>query len=469
MNITETNVQVLPLRDLHENKGQIEGVPANPRILRDDKYKALLRSLQEDDLTGVQPLKVYNHNGQYVVLGGNMRLKALRELKRDASVSCLVVPQDTPTDILRKIVIIDNSTFGEWDFDMLANEWDAEELNEWGVSVPEFPVDDEDDTPKQEKNEYAEKLLDEAAVQNITEYLAQVKYTLKNGFLCTGLTRGLAKQKFLRALYYNEKYPQKMAFVYAPEIYCKSRGGEDYLSRLEKIANGETWGIAGFRTMCNDGALTHSIGSSYSVGGGGGGDFPSNIAREIYEKFAGNGRVLDPCHGWGGRLVGAMLAGVREYIGIDPSPIAARAVADIYADFGGYVETKAKLIAKPYEDVNDDELGGLFDCALTSPPYFDVELYEGEETSTTRYNNFDLWCERFYEPLIVNTMQRLIPGGSFFLQVGSQTYPLAKRAHEICEKRGLKCSLYADDISFSTLGTEDRTDKEVVLQITAEE
>lgn len=137
MNITETNVQVLPLKDLHENKGQIEGLPANPRILRDDKYKALLRSLQEDDLTGVQPLKVYNHNGQYIVLGGNMRLKALRELKRDASVSCLVVPQDTPTDILRKIVIIDNSTFGEWDFDMLANEWDADELNEWGVSVPE--------------------------------------------------------------------------------------------------------------------------------------------------------------------------------------------------------------------------------------------------------------------------------------------------------------------------------------------
>ena len=155
MNITETNVQVLPLKDLHENKGQIEGVPANPRILRDDKYKALLRSLQEDDLTGVQPLKVYNHNGQFVVLGGNMRLKALRELKRDASVSCLVVPQDTPTDILRKIVIIDNSTFGEWDFDMLANEWDADELNDWGVSVPE--IETQDDEPTAQEDDFDEE------------------------------------------------------------------------------------------------------------------------------------------------------------------------------------------------------------------------------------------------------------------------------------------------------------------------
>ena len=186
MNITETNVQVLPLKDLHENKGQIEGVPANPRILRDDKYKALLRSLQEDDLTGVQPLKVYNHNGQYIVLGGNMRLKALRELKRDASVSCLVVPQDTPTDILRKIVIIDNSTFGEWDFDMLANEWDADELNEWGVAVPELgdPSAILDEADFESLNDIAR---DRTGLQQITflfteQQFAQVKAAIdKNG------------------------------------------------------------------------------------------------------------------------------------------------------------------------------------------------------------------------------------------------------------------------------------------------
>ena len=179
-------MQVLPLQDLHENKGQIEGVPANPRILRDDKYKALLRSLQEDDLTGVQPLKVYNHNGQFVVLGGNMRLKALRELKRDASVSCLVVPQDTPTDILRKIVIIDNSTFGEWDNDMLANEWNADELNEWGVAVPEIgdPSSILDEADFESLNDIAR---DRTGLQQITflfneQQFAQVKAAIdKNG------------------------------------------------------------------------------------------------------------------------------------------------------------------------------------------------------------------------------------------------------------------------------------------------
>lgn len=154
MNIIETKVSVLPLKYLHENKGQIEGVPANPRILRDVRYKALLESLRADDLTGVLPLKIYKMSeGEFVVLGGNMRLKALRELKgNDYAVSCVEVPEDTPVDVLRKIVVLDNSTFGEWDFDMLANEWDADELRDWGIDLPADP-DVEVSEEKQEKQE----------------------------------------------------------------------------------------------------------------------------------------------------------------------------------------------------------------------------------------------------------------------------------------------------------------------------
>lgn len=153
MNIIETNVQVLPLKYLHENRGQIEGVPANPRILRDARYKALLESLQADDLTGVLPLKIYKRNeGEFVVLGGNMRLKALRELKgNNYAVSCVEIPEDTPVEVLRKIVVLDNSTFGEWDFDMLANEWNVEELNDWCVDVPKFG-EEEDSTPEKADN-----------------------------------------------------------------------------------------------------------------------------------------------------------------------------------------------------------------------------------------------------------------------------------------------------------------------------
>ena len=115
MNITETNAMTLPLSKLKSNTGQIEGVPANPRTLRDDKYKALVKSLQTNNLTGVLPLKVYQHNGEYIVLGGNQRLHALKDIGAK-QVACIEIPQDTPAEVLREIVIQDNSTFGDWDF-----------------------------------------------------------------------------------------------------------------------------------------------------------------------------------------------------------------------------------------------------------------------------------------------------------------------------------------------------------------
>lgn len=142
MDILKTDVRTIALKDLKNNTGQIEGVPANPRVLRDDAYRALVASLQADNLTGVLPLKVIQYNGEWVVLGGNMRLRALKEIGAK-DVPCIVVPQDTDADTLRKIVITDNSTFGEWDNDMLANEWNVEELQEWGVDVPQFADPDE--------------------------------------------------------------------------------------------------------------------------------------------------------------------------------------------------------------------------------------------------------------------------------------------------------------------------------------
>ena len=137
MNIKETDVCYIPIAHLRPNEGQIEGVPANPRQINEKEYAKLKKSLKADNLTGVMPLKVVWHDGAYIVLGGNMRLRALRELG-ETDVQCIVVPDDAPVDVLRKIVVTDNSTFGEWDTEALANEWNAEELGEWGVEVPEF-------------------------------------------------------------------------------------------------------------------------------------------------------------------------------------------------------------------------------------------------------------------------------------------------------------------------------------------
>lgn len=152
MNIRQLPVTMLPLMQLVNNEGQITDVPANPRLIKDDQYKALVKSLQEDDLTGVEPLKVYPMGEQFVVLGGNMRFRALQELKAK-DVACIIVPEDTPAKVLRKIVTIDNSQFGEYDWDMLANEWEAEELKDWGVDVLDFKEPNIDDVFAEDKGE----------------------------------------------------------------------------------------------------------------------------------------------------------------------------------------------------------------------------------------------------------------------------------------------------------------------------
>lgn len=145
-----TDVQLLPLAALENNKGQIAGVPKNPRIIRDEQYKRLVASLQESDLTDYKPLLVYpTDKGKYVVLGGNMRLRALRELKVPR-VSCIVIPTDTDVKVLKKAVIIDNNEFGEYDWELIANEWSDEPMADWGVNLPVIETESEDEKPKSE-------------------------------------------------------------------------------------------------------------------------------------------------------------------------------------------------------------------------------------------------------------------------------------------------------------------------------
>lgn len=135
MNIPETKTQFMRVADLRPNEGQIPGVPANPRFITDDEYRALVESLRTDNLTGVLQVKVYQYNGEWIVLDGNMRLRALQELRIE-QVQCLIVPDGTDERTLRKIVLNSNSNFGQWDWDLLGNDWDMDELDAAGINMP---------------------------------------------------------------------------------------------------------------------------------------------------------------------------------------------------------------------------------------------------------------------------------------------------------------------------------------------
>lgn len=117
------------------NEGQIEGLPRNPRIIKDAKFKKLCKSIQSlPEMTDARDILVFPYKGNYIVVGGNMRLKAYKHLGWE-EVPCCILPEDMPVDKLRQMLIQDNNPFGENDWDALADEWDGEELDDWGFDV----------------------------------------------------------------------------------------------------------------------------------------------------------------------------------------------------------------------------------------------------------------------------------------------------------------------------------------------
>ena len=129
--------------------------PKNPRIIKDDKFKKLVKSLQEfPEMMEKRPIVcVTDIDGKLFPLGGNMRLKALQELKYKEIPDEWVMLADEWTEEKRQeFVIKDNVGFGEWDWDALNTDWDLEQLADWGLDVPEW--EDEEETPEAKEDDY---------------------------------------------------------------------------------------------------------------------------------------------------------------------------------------------------------------------------------------------------------------------------------------------------------------------------
>jgi hypothetical protein len=156
-----------PLKTLKAN-------PNNPRVIRDEKFKKLVKSIKEfPEMLEARPVVV---NPDMVVLGGNMRLKALREAGVEEAPVYIASWDEVKQ---RQFIIKDNVGFGEWDWDALANEWNEEELQDWGLDIPGFDLDadglgEDFDLPDGDKEPFQQMtftLADEQAevIQNALE------------------------------------------------------------------------------------------------------------------------------------------------------------------------------------------------------------------------------------------------------------------------------------------------------------
>jgi hypothetical protein len=149
---------------------QVRSNPDNPRLIKDYKFEKLVNSIKEfPQMLDLRPIVV---NQDMIVLGGNMRLKACEEagLKE---VPIIFADNLTPEQE-KEFIIKDNSSFGEWDWDLLANEWNTDQLIDWGMDLPkEWALDPEElgedfslaDGDKEPFQQMTFKLADEQAEQ----------------------------------------------------------------------------------------------------------------------------------------------------------------------------------------------------------------------------------------------------------------------------------------------------------------
>lgn len=145
--------EMIDITKLLYNEGQIDGVPKNPRYLKESEHDKLVKSLADSpELLEYKPLMVYGlEDGTYVTICGNMRLRVANELRIGGNTNFdklpyFVLKTDTPIQKIKEYAIKDNVQAGNWDWDELANgEWETDDLQNWGVDCS-FLNTDEDDT-----------------------------------------------------------------------------------------------------------------------------------------------------------------------------------------------------------------------------------------------------------------------------------------------------------------------------------
>ena len=165
--------KTIKLSDLHLNTGQIKDVPKNPRFIKDERYEALKKSIEDDpEMLQLRELVAYDNNGELVVILGNMRYRAMKELGyKDAPVK--VLPAETDAKKLRAYIQKDNIAFGQNDWDLLGNEWDVEELQDFGLEC-EFLEDNENVIENEDEGENDE--IEDFSSEPTPQYKIEISF-----------------------------------------------------------------------------------------------------------------------------------------------------------------------------------------------------------------------------------------------------------------------------------------------------
>jgi 16S rRNA G966 N2-methylase RsmD len=360
---------ILPLSQLEVKKGQIEGLPKNPRFIRDEKFKRLKLSIEENpDMCALRELLVFEHAGRYIIIGGNMRYRVLKELKYTETV-CKIIPPQTPVETLRAYTIKDNAGFGEWDFDMLANEWKQEDLDKWGV-----------DCDFKDNSEDKEKKAEERQIQKLVETFIIPPFSVLN----TRSKEWQERKKQWLDLGIKSELGRKGNVTYSdtsqPPIYYQTKNIlKDRLNRIpthEEIC--EELESKGIKTQ-----------STISI-------FDPVLTEISYRWFnVKNGRIFDPFAGGSVRGIVAAKLGM-QYVGNDlrKEQIEANrenAKTVLYDLYGKRTPVWTSGDSLQIDEIlKSARIEPRFDMIFSCPPYADLEVYSDDkrDLSNMEYRRF---------------------------------------------------------------------------------
>lgn len=179
----------LKISQLEPNRGQIDGLPTNPRQIKKERLDLLSENLEQlPEMLQARPLIVFPNGSKFIVVCGNMRLEGAKLLKWK-EIDCAVLPADTDAKKLRQIATLDNVGFGEWEWDILANEWSEVELKEWGVELQN--LDYSDKNKEIDVDDFSEKMT--ITIEYSSDDYFKVKQELQN----RGITAEAALYNYL--------------------------------------------------------------------------------------------------------------------------------------------------------------------------------------------------------------------------------------------------------------------------------
>lgn len=341
-----------------------------------------------------------------------------------------------------QLAIMDNSTSDSsgFDFDLLEEDFDLDVLEDWGIDgiledkkfedvlMEQGEGRDFDDLTAEEKGNL------ENAYKEYAKEVKDIQDLLRTkGYYSENITKSRAELNFLKALYLNKKYVINNNNAFHCDIMDTKTASGRCKNDYWEVGNVKKFDYVSPNTYVFDyyQMSLRILGCKEPT------DFPVKLARNIYNVYGGeNGKVLDMCHGWGGRLVGFLLSECAEYVGYDTNTVCSNEVQEIGDRFNKYVNKKFTLKNHKFEDA--DEKDEYFDVAFTSPPYYDTEKYDGEESSWKMYPTYEDWEQGFLKTMIEKCKKYVKTGGYIILNVGNTRYKIGDSVKNISKELGLK-------------------------------